>query len=116
MCPLDRSPHGGEILHTLPEAPFPQPEIAPLSPLRSGDEKPEEKPEEKPREKPDQGPHGTSAGDIEERPEIPASSELLAADIEDEEADPVVESGPGVDGPPEGRIHRTARELGLLRA
>lgn len=34
--------------------------------------------------------------DISERPELPDHPERTAADIEDEEADPVVDSGPGI--------------------
>jgi hypothetical protein len=34
---------------------------------------------------------------VNDRPDIPAHSELMGVDVEDEEDDPVVESGPGVD-------------------
>ncbi|HZY19698.1 MAG TPA: hypothetical protein VFE82_14590 [Ramlibacter sp.] len=34
--------------------------------------------------------------DIARRPPLPERPEIMAADIEDEEDDPVVESGPGV--------------------
>ena len=34
--------------------------------------------------------------DIAHRPVLPDHPELMAADIEDEEADPVVDSGPGI--------------------
>lgn len=30
MCPIDRSPHGGEILHELPECRDPEPEPDPV--------------------------------------------------------------------------------------
>jgi len=34
------------------------------------------------------------------RPQLPTDTEVTAADIEDEEADPVVDTGPGIaDGP-----------------
>jgi len=36
------------------------------------------------------------APDIAHRPGLPDHPELMAADIEDEEADPVVDSGPGI--------------------
>lgn len=87
MCPTDRSPHGGEILHELPEPVFPDPqpsgEGAPPTPVDAAVD-------------PDDP--------AQRRPAIPSHTELQAADIEDEEADPVVESGPGVD------------EIGPLRA
>lgn len=34
--------------------------------------------------------------DISQRPALPDHTERMAADIEDEEADPVVDSGPGI--------------------
>lgn len=38
--------------------------------------------------------------DIRRRPPLPADPEVTAADIEDEEADPVIDTGPGIaDGP-----------------
>lgn len=38
--------------------------------------------------------------DISQRPALPDHPERMAADIEDEDADPVVDSGPGIaDGP-----------------
>ena len=36
------------------------------------------------------------AGDISERPPLPGHPERTAADIEDEEADPVIDTGPGI--------------------
>jgi len=33
---------------------------------------------------------------IAERPELPEHPQIMAADIEDEEADPVVDAGPGI--------------------
>jgi|EndMetStandDraft_4_1072995.scaffolds.fasta_scaffold87835_2 hypothetical protein len=75
MCPIDPSPHGGEILHQLPERKFP--------PARDG-----------------HVPAVDGAPDILHRPALPDHPEQMAVDIEDEEADPVVDSGPGIaDGP-----------------
>ena len=38
--------------------------------------------------------------DMRGRPQLPTDTEVTAADIEDEEADPVVDTGPGIaDGP-----------------
>lgn len=49
---------------------------------------------------PQQGPHAVRAGgstpDIAHRPGLPEHPERMAADIEDEEADPVVDEGPGI--------------------
>lgn len=44
------------------------------------------------------------AADIARRPALPQKPETMAADIEDEEDDPVVDSGPGIaDRMPPGR-------------
>ena len=79
MSPIDPSPHGGEILHELPERRFPQPKsghdgaVAPAS----------------------------ADPDILHRPPLPDHPEQMAVDVEDEEADPVIDSGPGItDGLP----------------
>ncbi|RYF42088.1 MAG: hypothetical protein EOO25_07840 [Comamonadaceae bacterium] len=69
MCPLDPSPHGGEILHQPPERKFPPPKR---------DDVPASQP------------------DIDQRPALPDHPEQMAVDIEDEEADPVIDSGPGI--------------------
>lgn len=51
---------------------------------------------------PDPKPNGqdaarsTSRSDISQRPALPDHPERMAADIEDEEADPVVDTGPGI--------------------
>lgn len=71
MCPIDPSPHGGEILHELPESRFPQP-------------------------RPDRGGAGALEPDIAHRPGLPDHPEQMAVDIEDEEEDPVIDSGPGI--------------------
>lgn len=70
--PDDTTPHGGEAMHPLPDRatiPAPPPEAA-LAPL----------------------PPDPS------RPPLPTEAQVRAADIEDEEADPVVDTGPGITG------------------
>jgi len=77
MCPIDPSPHAGEVMHE-PDKQFPVP-----TPDRLHEH-----------------PHkhaGEDDASIEGRPAIPAHSELMAVDVEDEDDDPVIESGPGVD-------------------
>jgi hypothetical protein len=81
--PDDTTPHGGEAMHPPPDrATIPQPK-----PGRESDEPPRGLPQA-----------GTPAGatDVHDRPPLPRESEPMAADIEDEDADPVVDSGPGI--------------------
>ena len=78
MCPIDPSPHAGEVLHE-PDKQFPVP---------SPDGLHERKPQ--------------GEVTVDDRPAIPAQSELMGVDVEDEEEDPVIESGPGVD---DGQTH-----------
>ncbi len=50
----------------------------------------------------DQPPAQPDARDasVRGRPQIPASTEVTAADVEDEDDDPVIDNGPGIaDGP-----------------
>ena len=68
--PADPSPHGGEILHELPEPKFPVPANKPAQ--------------------------SEGAPDIAHRPALPDHPEQMAVDVEDEEDDPVVDSGPGI--------------------
>jgi len=79
MVPADRSPHGEEILHTPPDEPFP----VPAHGEGSGSHE-----RTKPRE--------PMEPDIAHRPALPEHPEQMAADIEDEEDDPVVDTGPGI--------------------
>lgn len=77
--PDDTTPHGGEAMHPLPDrAKIPQPK-----PGAEGDEPVRDR---TPKDEPS----------MDERPALPDHPEHTAADVEDEEADPVVESGPGV--------------------
>jgi hypothetical protein len=82
MAPKDPTPRGGEILQP-PNRTIPQP--------RPGEESDE----------PVLGnPVADEAGDqpdIPKRPALPRDPQRMAADIEDEEADPVIDSGPGID-------------------
>lgn len=66
--PDDTSPHGGESMHELPDR----------------------------ARIPKDRPGSLPATDIGERPPLPQHPEPMAADVEDEDEDPVVESGPGV--------------------
>jgi hypothetical protein len=78
--PDDTSPHGGEALHPLPDR-------ARIPADRAGSQ--------------DVPP--AREGQAADRPPLPDRPERMAADIEDEEADPVVESGPGVDDAGDGK-------------
>ena len=73
MPPRDPTPLGDEMARTLPESKFPEP-------------------------KPGGGaaPTDDAAPDISHRPALPDHPERMAADVEDEEADPVVDTGPGI--------------------
>jgi hypothetical protein len=72
MPPRDPSPLGDEMARTLPESKFPE-------------------------SKPDGGATTDEAApDISDRPALPDHPQPMAADIEDEEADPVVDTGPGI--------------------
>lgn len=82
--PDDTTPHGGEALHTPPDRatiPEPLPGQA-AAPLP-----------------PDTG-----------RPPLPTEAQVRAADIEDEEADPVVDSGPGIADDEGGRPSSATRQ------
>ena len=84
--PDDPTPHGGEAMH-------PPPDRATI-------------PEPKPGARHDGQPHAREAGqtraddapvtDVSQRPPLPSHPERMAADIEDEEADPVRDTGPGI--------------------
>jgi len=79
MPPVDTTPHGGEAMHKPPEdKKFPQPEEA-------GNGRPSATPD--PRD---------GDTDVRRRPELPSSTEVTAADIEDEDDDPVIDTGPGI--------------------
>ncbi|MDB5874048.1 MAG: hypothetical protein JWQ07_3490 [Ramlibacter sp.] len=72
--PNDRTPLGDAMAHRFTEQKIPEPK-----PGRS------------------RAAAGTKAQlDISQRPALPAHPEKMAADIEDEEDDPVIDSGPGI--------------------
>jgi len=75
--PIDPTPPGLGIQTPTPEdKKLPQPEEA-------GNGQPEATPK----------PQDT---DVRSRPPIPAGTEVMAADVEDEDADPVIDTGPGI--------------------
>lgn len=81
--PDDTSPHGGEAMHPLPDrAKIPQP-------------KPDAGSDRRAPEPDADGPDRPQPA--AQRPSLPGRPEPVAADVEDEDDDPVVESGPGVD-------------------
>lgn len=80
MPPIDTAPHGGEIMHEVPEPKYPEP-------------KPGQESDEPVRGQPGAPEPGT---DVSQRPELPADPQAMAADLEDEEADPVIDIGPGI--------------------
>ena len=86
--PVDPTPHGGEVLHRPPDrARIPEPK-----PGQPGDAPVDGQPGE-----------ARDALDIGERPSLPEHPQLTVADIEDEDADPVIESGPGSAGEATGK-------------
>jgi hypothetical protein len=81
MAPKDTTPHGGEIMQP-PNRTIPQP-------------KPGEGGDEPARPNADADEAEEEPG-FEDRPSLPTHPEPVAADMEDEEADPVTDSGPGI--------------------
>lgn len=81
--PNDSSPLGDEMANRLPEPKFPQP-------------KPGRESDELSRPATEAG----DASDVSNRPALPDHPVTMAADIEDEDADPVTDSGPGIDDGP----------------
>ena len=83
MPPEDTTPHGGEVMHSPPQRariPDPPPDSQRQQTADRSDATPLPDPQE-----------------IARRPALPEHPVQMAADIEDEEADPVVDSGPGID-------------------
>lgn len=74
MPPDDSTPLGDAMTHRFTQQKIPQP---------SG---------------PDEGnaERADARADIKQRPPLPEHPEPMAADIEDEEADPVIDTGPGI--------------------
>jgi len=81
MCPIDPTPHFSQVLQPPPDHEFPKQKT-------DGKEPPDP--------------------DMRARPALPEDPEQMAVDVEDEEADPVVDSGPGIaDG-----LHSLRRQRG----
>ena len=81
MPPQDPTPLGDEMAERVPERKFPQPKPGREQSSPASDE-------------------DAKALDISRRPALPDHPERTAADIEDEDADPVIDTGPGIaDGP-----------------
>ena len=87
MPPDDPTPLGDAMTHRFPDQKIPEPE-------------PEA--ERRVRERPSASHHDagnaadTAATDIANRPPLPDHPQRMAADIEDEDADPVTDTGPGI--------------------
>lgn len=81
MAPTDTSPDGGEIMHEPPPH-LPQPGPG----RKSGAPAPGNPGARDPGEEPD----------IAHRPSLPEHPRQMAVDVEDEEEDPVIDSGPGI--------------------
>ena len=79
MAPIDSAPHGEEIQHQSPEPRYPEP---------------------KPGEESDEPVRGQPSADREsdstDRPSLPEQPVMTAADVEDEDADPVIDDGPDI--------------------
>jgi len=99
MPPNDPTPLGDAMTHRFPQQKIPQPQpgsgVGEQAPHRvesdagSGDDSDGAQPTAR-----EQFP--AEAADIAERPPLPEHPQRMAADIEDEEADPVIDSGPGI--------------------
>ena len=74
MPPDDSTPLGDAMTHRFTQQKIPQPSV------------------------PDEGnaERADARSDIKQRPPLPEHPERMAADIEDEEADPVIDTGPGI--------------------
>ena len=82
MAPIDDTPHAGEIMQP-PERSIPQPQ-------------PGQESDEPVRGNPQADETGKES-DSRHRPALPEHPAQMAVDVEDEEADPVIDSGPGID-------------------
>ena len=88
--PVDSTPRGDEMVRRLPERKFPEPRP---QGTREDAEMGETPHGPAPRER-EGAP--ASASDISSRPALPEHPERMAADLEDEDDDPVIDSGPGI--------------------
>ncbi|WP_298931052.1 hypothetical protein [uncultured Ramlibacter sp.] len=69
MCPIDPSPHFSQVLQPPPDHEFPQAKVHGKQPPQP---------------------------DVGQRPALPIAPEKMAVDVEDEDEDPVIDSGPGI--------------------
>jgi hypothetical protein len=76
--PIDSAPERAEVLHQQSEPKLPEP--------RPGEQSDE----------PVRGQPGAGGPDSVDRPALPGHPVLAAADIEDEDGDPVIDDGPGI--------------------
>ena len=88
MPPQDSTPRGDEMVRRLPERKFPEPK----PPGSREDAEMGQTPFAS--EPPARDDRSIATDDIRNRPPLPDHPERMAADIEDEDADPVIESGP----------------------
>jgi hypothetical protein len=95
--PEDTSPHGGEVFHPPPQrARIPDP---PQQEHRAGGALADTV-------------ESPGAGDMAMRPPLPAHASRQPVDVEDEDADPVVESGPGLEDPGDNGTVSVTRQPG----
>ena len=84
--PDDPTPLGDAMTHRFPDQKIPEPKAGASGGEGGGDSA--------------RGAHRVSrdkpAPDIAQRPPLPDHAPRMAADIEDEDADPVIDSGPGI--------------------
>lgn len=83
MPPDDPTPLGDAMTHRFPQQkiPEPKPGASGNGPARGGHRVARDKP----------------AADVSGRPPLPKHPQPMAADVEDEDADPVTDTGPGID-------------------
>ena len=85
--PIDPTPPGAGIMTATPEdQKLPQPQEAG-------------------RDQPEAAPHTAPHTALRSRPQIPARSRSTAADVEDADADPVIDTGPGITDGPDTPVH-----------
>lgn len=96
--PEDTTPHGGEAFHSPPvraRIPDPPPQATETGIPGRADT----------AERPD-------PDEITQRPPLPEHLQPMAADMEDEDADPVVDTGPGLEDPGDSGVVSVTRQPG----
>lgn len=89
--PQDSTPRGDEMVRRLPERKFPEPKKP-----QGTDEDSEMGHTPRASESSLPSSNAPGATDISQRPSLPDHPQQMAADIEDEDDDPVIDSGPGI--------------------